>query len=304
MEKKTLAYLAAFFNAVFIGLTFLFTKQSLAYAAPFTTLAFRFVLSFMVMALLLKLKFINVKLDLNRSQLKDLLVLSTFQPFLFFSFQALGLLYISSSEAGLINALIPVSVGIFGMFFLGEKLTPKQFGSFFISIAGIVFLFVMNGGAGDFNAAGVVFTLLSVVSTSLYIITGRKLSKSFDPMTLTFGMMANGALVFLLLALGLEHLTLQDTVYLLCNSEFMFGILYLGLFTSVGTSFLTIYSLGEMEASRSAVFMNLCPVIAVIAGVFVLHEEFGYYHLIGSVLIISGVLMASFSEQNKIRSLE
>lgn len=250
------------------------------------------------MALLLKLGLINIKLDLKRSQFKDLLLLSAFQPVLFFSFQTLGLLYISSSEAGVINALIPVSVGILGMFFLGEKLIPKQFGSFFISIAGIVFLFVMNGAAGVFNTEGVVFTLLSVFSTSLYIVTGRKLSKSFDPMTLTFGMMANGALVFLLLALGLEHLTLQATLSLLHNSEFMLGILYLGLFTSVGTSFLTIYSLGELEASRSAVFMNLCPVIAVIAGVFVLHEEFGYYHLIGSVLIISGVLMAGFSEKN------
>ena len=298
MEKKTLAYLAAVFNAFFIGLTFLFTKQSLTFAAPFTTLAFRFVLSFVFMALLLKLGLINVKLDLTRSQFKDLLLLSAFQPVLFFSFQALGLLYISSSEAGVINALIPVSVGILGMFFLGEKLTPKKFGYFFISIAGIVFLFLMNGDASSFNAAGVVLTLLSVVSTSLYIITGRKLSKSFDPMTLTFGMMANGALVFLFLALGLEHVTLQDTLSLLHNSEFMFGILYLGLFTSVGTSFLTIYSLGELEASRSAVFMNLCPVIAVVAGVFVLHEEFGYYHLMGSFLIISGVLMASFSENN------
>lgn len=298
MEKKTLAYLAAVFNAFFIGLTFLFTKQSLTFAAPFTTLAFRFVLSFVFMALLLKLGLINVKLDLTRSQFKDLLLLSAFQPVLFFSFQALGLLYISSSEAGVINALIPVSVGILGMFFLGEKLTPKKFGYFFISIAGIVFLFLMNGDASSFNAAGVVLTLLSVVSTSLYIITGRKLSKSFDPMTLTFGMMANGALVFLFLALGLEHVTLQDTLSLLHNSEFMFGILYLGLFTSVGTSFLTIYSLGELEASRSAVFMNLCPVIAVVAGVFVLHEEFGYYHLMGSFLIISGVLMASFSEKN------
>jgi len=298
MEKKTLAYLAAVFNAFFIGLTFLFTKQSLTFAAPFTTLAFRFVLSFVFMALLLKLGLINVKLDLKRSQFKDLLLLSAFQPVLFFSFQALGLLYISSSEAGVINALIPVSVGILGMFFLGEKLTPKKFGYFFISIAGIVFLFLMNGDASSFNAAGVVLTLLSVVSTSLYIITGRKLSKSFDPMTLTFGMMANGALVFLFLALGLEHVTLQDTLSLLHNSEFMFGILYLGLFTSVGTSFLTIYSLGELEASRSAVFMNLCPVIAVVAGVFVLHEEFGYYHLMGSFLIISGVLMASFSEKN------
>ncbi len=298
MEKKTLAYLAAFFNAVFIGLTFLFTKQSLAFAAPFTTLAFRFVLSFAFMVLLLKFGLINVKLDLKRSQFKDLLLLSTFQPVLFFSFQALGLLYISSSEAGVINALIPVSVGILGMFFLGEKLTPKQFGSFFVSIVGIVFLFVMNGGSGAFNAEGVFLTLLSVVSTSLYIITGRKLSKSFDPMTLTFGMMANGALMFLLLALGLEHLTLQATLLLLHNSEFMFGMLYLGLFTSVGTSFLTIYSLGELEASRSAVFMNLCPVMAIVAGVFVLHEEFGYYHLIGSFLIISGVLMASFSEIN------
>ncbi|MCQ1537185.1 DMT family transporter [Methanosarcina sp. KYL-1] len=247
------------------------------------------------MAVLLKFRLINVNFGLKQGQLKDLLFLSVFQPVLFFSFQALGLLHISSSEAGVINALIPIFVGIFGMFILGETLTFKQFFSFFVSVAGIFYLFMMKGGPDGFSPAGVAFTLLSVFSTSIYIVTGRKLSKSFDPMTLTFGMMANGALVFLLLALGLEHPTLQVSLSLLQNPEFMFGILYLSLFTSVGTSFLTIYSLGELEASKSAVFMNLCPVIAVAAGVLVLHEEFRYYHLVGSFLIIAGVVFFSYS---------
>lgn len=292
MEKKTLAYLAALLNAVFIGLTFLFTKNSLAFAPPFTTLTFRFVLSFAAMALLLGLGFIKV--DYSQGRLQELLFLAILQPVFFFSFQALGLLYISSSKAGVLNALIPVFVGIFGMVFLGEKVFPKQVAAFFLSFVGIFFLFLPEGCAEKFSLLGVGLTFLSVLSTSLYIVTGRKLTKSFDPMSLTFGMMATGAFVFFFLAFGFEGLTFQTALTLLHSSEFMAGILYLALFTSIGTSFLTVYSLKELEASKAAVFMNLCPVIAVAVGVFGLHETFGFLQGIGSSLILVGVLLAGY----------
>ncbi|WP_062399332.1 DMT family transporter [Methanogenium cariaci] len=144
MDQRTLAYVAAILFASFIGLSFLFVKESLDAAAPFTMLAFRFTLSFLVMLALVAASVIRVRLP--QSGFRDLMILLIAQPVLFFSLQAFGLLYISSSEAGIIEAITPVCVGILGIVILSERVNAKQFLCFFVSIAGIVCLFLMEGG--------------------------------------------------------------------------------------------------------------------------------------------------------------
>jgi drug/metabolite transporter (DMT)-like permease len=45
-----------------------------------------------------------------------------------------------------------------------------------------------------------------------------------------------------------------------------------------------------MEASRMSVFANLSTIVSMTAGALFLGEEVTVYHLIGSVLIIAGVI--------------
>lgn len=291
MQQRTSAYIAAIFNALFIGLSFLFVKESLDAAEPFTTLAFRFALSFAFMLLLLAAGVIAVRIP--RDAVRDLLVLSFIQPVLFFSLQAFGMLSISSSESGIISAFVPVFVGVLGLVMLGERVNAKQFFAFFISIAGIACLFSM-GGSGETGSSGVgmVLTLLSVLATSLYIVLGRRLTRSLDPVSLTFGMMLCGCVAFVAAAVVCEGLDAGGAAFLLGNGGFMLDVLYLGLFTSVGTSFLAMYSLKYLEAAKVGIIQNLSVVVSILAGVLVLQEAFLSYHAIGSVLIIAGVVLA------------
>lgn len=293
MNQRMPAYAAAVLFALFVGLSFLFVKESLSAAAPFTTLAFRFTLSFLVMLALAAAGIIRVYLP--QSGFRDFMVLLIAQPVLFFSLQAFGLLYISSSEAGIIEATTPVCVGILGIVILGERVNALQFICFFLSIAGIVCLFLMEGasiaGAG---MLGLFLTVLSVFATSLYIVMGRRVSQTTDPVSITFLMMFSGCLVFCALAVGCEGLDFDSTLVLLGNMDFLIEILYLALFTSVGTSFLAMYSLKELEAARVGIIQTLSVVVAVVAGVLVLQETFLVYHAIASVLIVTGVVLANY----------
>lgn len=292
MQQRTYAYIAAVFNAFFIGLSFLFVKESLAAAEPFTTLAFRFALSFAFMLVLLATGVIAVRIPADT--IRDLLVLSLIQPVLFFSLQAFGLLSISSSEAGIISAFVPVFVGVLGLLLLGERVNAKQFVAFFISIAGIVCLFSMGGNNGDGTSwMGMVLTLLSALATSLYIVLGRRLTRTLDPVSLTFGMMLCGCVAFVAAAVGCEGLDAGGAALLLGDTGFMLDVLYLGLFTSVGTSFLAMYSLKDLEAAKVGIIQNLSVVVSILAGVLVLHEAFLSYHAVGSLLIIAGVVLAN-----------
>lgn len=70
----------------------------------------------------------------------------------------------------------------------------------------------------------------------------------------------------------------------------LFGLKYT---PSSGTSFLTNYVLSYMESSKMSVFSNLATVISIVAGVVFLKEDIFYYHIIGSILIIIGVIGAN-----------
>jgi drug/metabolite transporter (DMT)-like permease len=57
---------------------------------------------------------------------------------------------------------------------------------------------------------------------------------------------------------------------------------------------MTNYILSKIEASKMSVFSNLGTVITIIAGAVFLKEKIYLYHIIGSILIVGGVLGADF----------
>jgi drug/metabolite transporter (DMT)-like permease len=48
--------------------------------------------------------------------------------------------------------------------------------------------------------------------------------------------------------------------------------------------------LSKIEASKMSVFGNLATLISMIAGVIFLQEQLEYYHIIGAIMIIAGIL--------------
>jgi drug/metabolite transporter (DMT)-like permease len=47
--------------------------------------------------------------------------------------------------------------------------------------------------------------------------------------------------------------------------------------------------LSKLEAAQVAVFGNLVTVISIFAGIIILNEQFKWFHVVGSVLILAGV---------------
>ncbi len=88
--------------------------------------------------------------------------------------------------------------------------------------------------------------------------------------------------------------------------EFVLAILYLGILSSLGTSYLSNFALSKIEAAQMSVFSNVATLITIIAGVLFLQEAFHLYHLIGGIMIIIGVvgtnLVGSRSKMNEKRA--
>jgi drug/metabolite transporter (DMT)-like permease len=83
------------------------------------------------------------------------------------------------------------------------------------------------------------------------------------------------------------------------NTDFIVSILYLGILSSLVTSLLNNYILSKIEASKVSVFGNLRTVVTIFAGVIILKEELYDYHIIGSLMIVLGVMGTNITKQKQ-----
>lgn len=290
-NKTTSVYLAAVSYSIITGLSFLFGKIGLENSSPLDLLAYRF--SFAFLAILVPYVFRWVKLDINLKMIKKILPLVIFYPLAFFSFQTFGLQHTQSSEAGILFAVVPVFVMILASYFLKEKTTSLQKLSILLSVSGVMYITLMKGLSIELgNIKGIVFLLISVLFFAIYSVMARKLTRNFSPIELSYVMIAISFIVFNFLAIG-KHLmegSVESFFAPLKHSNFIIAAFYLGVLSTFGTSFLTNYVLSKIEASKMSVFSNLSTVISIMAGVVFLKEEIFYYHILGSIFIIAGVL--------------
>lgn len=288
--KIYLPYIAAIIYSLIFGLSFMFTKQALDNMPPILLLSYRFLAAALVLTVLALFRII--KLDYKKKPLGKLFLLTFFQPIAYFTFETIGIKLTSSSEAGIMIALIPVVVTVLAAVFLKERVTFFQLVFIISSVAGVIFIVLMSGDLTmDGHMAGIAALMGAVLSAGVYNILSRKLSDDFTPVELTFAMMWTGAIVFNIIALTsfIIDNNLEQYTASLFSADNVIPILYLGVLSSVCAFLMINYVLSKLSASVSSVFNNLTTVISIIAGVLIRNETFYWYQMAGSILIILGV---------------
>lgn len=291
--KKDLnkTYLLAIIYAFIMGLSFLFVKIALSYSDPLNILAHRFTFAFLFIFIL---KICNlIKVDINKRDIIKILPLSLLYPAMFFTFQTFGLVYMSSSEAGIILATVPIFTLIFATLFLKEKTTAFQKFSVFLSVIGVIYIMYNKGiSIKSTNFLGIVLITFSAISLASYNVLARVKTREFKTIELTYVMAFVGFVTFNTISI-IDNIN-RDSINLyfspLKNISFVIAMLYLGILSSVITSLLSNYVLSKLDASKMSVFANLGTVITIIAGVLILKEDLFYYHIIGIVMIILGII--------------
>ena len=291
LNHKYIAYIAAVLYAFIVGLSFLIVKLALTVADPFDTLAHRFTASFLAVSIPVLLG--KIQLSFTLKDILHILPLAVLYPALSFWFQASGLVYTTSSEAGIILASTPIFTMFLASYFLKEKTSLLQGISLGLSVTGVIYILVMKGISFDTSQMiGTSLLLLSSLSFAGYSVLARPLTKKFKPLELTFIMLTIAFLTFNTLSLVRHGMngTLSHYFDPLTNQVFLISVLYLGILSSLGTSWLSNYVLSKIEASKMSVFGNLATLISMIAGVIFLHEKLEYYHIAGAIMIIVGIL--------------
>lgn len=306
MKEQKKAVAAAVAYAVIIGFSFLFVKLALEHAPPLDLLAHRFTLSFGLA--LAVAAFAKKRTKLTWRSAAALLPLSLFYPVLFFGLQTYGLVVISSSEAGIIQAGIPILTLLLAAYFLKERSTRIQRLCIVLSVSGVIYMFAMKGvqmSASD--VGGSLLVLLSALASAIYSVMTRVKTKSYSAMDITFVMMGMGFVVFNGMAIW-AHVaqgTLDQFFRPFAEPVFVLAIVYIGGVSSLLSSLLNNYALTHMPAFQMSVFINFSTLVTIAAGVLVLDERLELYHVIGATLVIGGVAgtnIAAYRQQQKTRS--
>lgn len=293
MRKQILPTASALTVALIFGFSFLFTKETLHYFSPFQLLGLRFIIAALGVTTLVA--FGLVKLNIRLSDLPGLLKISIWMPVLYFVCETYGVKLTSASESGVVIALVPVAVTVLSVFILKEKISLGQGFSIGLAVAGVMLMALSSptNGAGKANLhmLGIILLFGAVLAAGFYNIFSRRASVDYSPLDITFVMMWVGALVFNTAGLIQSYMDGQLNNYLTSMGHLpaLAGLLYLGLLSSVVGFFLLNFSLSRMTASRTAVFLNLIPVVSVFAGVIFYGERLGLWQVAGGALILMGV---------------
>ncbi|GGP10891.1 DMT family transporter [Oceanobacillus neutriphilus] len=297
--RKNRALLAAAAFSIIIGLSFMFVKNSLTYEGQLLILAQRFTFAFLGVLLFLAIKPIDLRLE--RREFLIVVVISLSYPIIFFGTQILGLDQTTVTEAGIIQAIAPALTVLLASIFLKENVRKVQGAGIALSIAGVVFLQMMNSSGGyDFHLVGNLLIIVSILATAVWQVMSRSATKRTAPIKITIYIMFIGFLFFNAVYF-INGGSAGEYIGSLTEIPYLLSILFLGVLSTFGTSLLSIYAVSKLPVIQVSVFNNVATLITILSGVLILSEPFYYYHIIGAAVIIFGVILVNVKKKSKIR---
>lgn len=287
MKSVTLkATIAALMAQVIFGFSFMFTKIALEYASPLTVIADRYIVAFIALTVVMLLKREKLRVSSNVTKL---LLMSLFQPVLYFLFETYGIEMTTSGFSSVMISLIPVVSLFGGMLFLKEYPAPMQYGFTILSVLGVVIMALLGKSDGTVTAGGIILLFGAVISSVAYNVMSRKISGEFSVFERTYAMTLIGLVVFLSIAFAQNHNAPSNIFVNFLSTKYLLSILYLGLFSSVVAFLLLNYANTYLPVAKTTVFSNITTVVSVTAGIVFLNEKFSLETLIASAMIVIGV---------------
>jgi drug/metabolite transporter (DMT)-like permease len=201
---------------------------------------------------------------------------------------------VPSGLAAVVFATIPITSALIARAFRLERLDPLKMGGAVIALGGVAVLFTHDLAAGV-----TALPLLAIFGATVAAALGSTLLKRGprqDPIAANAVGAAVGA-PFCLLASWLLH----ETRHLPSHWPQVFPIVYLAIAGSVGAFVVFAWLVNHWQVSTVAFIGVLTPVIAVALGIRVRHERLLREHLLGSVLVLLGVVVAIASDRRRMR---
>ena len=211
---------------------------------------------------------------------------------LFNSFTYLALVYTQVINASLFNTAIPAMIILLCFIFKIEKTNRFQIMGLILSVLGILsiitkldlnILFSLNFNRGDIIMIG------GVITWGLYSSFLKKKKFTLPLLTLVHILCTLG--LFFIFPQFLFELSQGQIIKLDINLGYI--LVYLALFPSIGSYYCWAGAVSIIGANRAGIFLSLIPLFSTIFAIVFFDENFYFFHFIGSILIVLGLLLSN-----------
>ena len=252
-----------------------------------------------LLAMLILLPFTYSEIIRNYNYYKKNILLMTFLGFLAVTvFNSLT--YISLQTTLIINSTLMASIAPvlmigFSWLIFKTKTTILQFAGIFLSLLG-AFSIILKGNINNlFNlyfTSGDVWMFTAVVSWCLYSVLLKKIDNSISQLASLQVMVILG-LLFIFPLYIIEN---YNTSFLPTQKIDFLIIIYVAIFASIIAFFSWNKGVSLIGPNRSSLFLHLIPVFSSIWAVSFLNEKFSFFHLIGIIFILSGIILSNIKK--------
>lgn len=295
-----LAYWLLLFSPVFFSSNFIFGSVAVKSIEPFTLTLFRWSIAFGLI-----LPFAWAGIWSQRTLLLEQWKLIAINAFLSIGICGAGvyfaLKYTSATNGTLIYTSSPVLILLMERIFRGRPISWREVIGIILAVAGILYIIAQGRFeqllALDFNDGDLLF-VLAALGWAVYSVLSKK--RVLQPVS-TISMFA---IVALTGSLMMVPFTLYEASYADFWPQHMnqwYSLFGLGFISSVLAFTCYQYGIKVLGPATAGIFMYLLPPVGVVLAVSFLGEAFLPFHMMGLVLVMSGVILATLPFERFVR---
>lgn len=283
---KNTAIVLATATAFIWGMSFLSIKAAVAVIPPMSLGLARFIVASIVLLVLFAV--LRKRPRLAAKDLPLMIGSSLVGYTLYFLGENNGVLLLSASEASIIVGTIPVLTMLSERLFARTRLSAAQYAGAGLSAVGVT-LIVVESLRLSLAPLGYLYMGFAALSWVVYAFMTKPLLSKYDSLEVTLWQTLFGAAGFVPFAL------FERVEWAAVTPGIIANVLYLGVFCSALGYLFYIVSLKVLGAGVSSVFINLIPVVSVVAAFLIFGERLSPLQLAGGGIAVGGVYLASLA---------
>jgi drug/metabolite transporter (DMT)-like permease len=265
--------------------------------SPFKLSFFRWILALLI---LLPFTYAQIIRDLEYYKKNILLmtIISILGVTIFNSFTYISLQTTMVINSTLMASVAPVMMIGFSWLIFRTKTTILQFTGIVLSLLG-AFAIILKGDLNNlynlYFTAGDLWMLGAVVSWCLYSVLLKKIDSKTSQLANLEVMIIIGV-IFIIPFYIMESF---NSTYLPSTGLDLAIIGYVAVFASIVAFFSWNKGVSIIGPNRASLFLHLIPVFSAIWAVSFLNEKFAFFHVIGVLFILSGIILSNIKLSNE-----
>lgn len=216
----------------------------------------------------------------------------------------LAVQYTSVTNCSLVSAGTPIVITLLSTFMLKERVTLWQVFGVILSFGGVVVV-ITNASWSVFVSKGLnvgdLIILGSPICFGLYTVVTKKLIDHYSPLALTTYAHVTGAIIYIPFMIY-ELISVRSGMHV--SAADVGALVYLGIMCASIGSFLWNMGVKKVGASRSGIFLNGIPIGTMLFATTLLGEKITLAQILGSAMVISGVIINSLRGSSNQHSVE